>query len=121
MSSKLDYLKKYMSAPSSADPRGDDGKKRKKKRPKTHSNAIRIIDGDAGASADATGTKKGREDEDRAVVLDARGREVDAAAMATKEIEARAVRYMGIGDDGSGWTAVEEDGSGAGGLSLIHI
>ena len=47
MSSKLDYLKKYMSAPSSADPRGDDGKKRKKKRPKTHSNAIRIIDGDA--------------------------------------------------------------------------
>ena len=75
MSSKLDYLKKYMSAPSSADPRGDDGKKRKKKRPKTHSNAIRIIDGDAGASADATGTKKGREDEDRAVVLDARGRE----------------------------------------------
>ena len=120
MSSKLDYLKKYMSAPSSADPRGDDGKKRKKKRPKTHSNAIRIIDGDAGASADATGTKKGREDEDRAVVLDARGREVDAAAMATKEIEARAVRYMGIGDDGSGWTAVEEDGSGAGGRRRRH-
>jgi pre-mRNA-splicing factor CWC26 len=120
MSSKLDYLKKYMSAPSSADPRGDDGKKRKKKRPKTHSNAIRIIDGDAGASADATGTKKGREDEDRAVVLDARGREVDAAAMATKEIEARAVRYMGIGDDGSGWTAVEEDGSGGGGRRRRH-
>lgn len=115
MSSKLDYLKKYMSGPSSSGaPGGDDGKKkRKKKRPKQDgggAGTIRIIDGDAGfaASAQEEEEKRKRAEEDRAVVLDARGREVDASVLEdANETERRAVQYMGIRDDGSGWAAVD--------------
>ena len=86
MSSKLDYLKKYMSAPSASNPADGEKKKRKKKRPKAHASTIRIIDGDAGIHDVEKATKRAREEEeDRAVVLDARGREVDAGALDTAE------------------------------------
>ena len=121
MSSKLDYLKKYMSAPSASNPADGEKKKRKKKRPKAHASTIRIIDGDAGIHDVEKATKRAREEEeDRAVVLDARGREVDAGALDTAEIEDRAVKYMGIGEDGSGWTAVEDRNEDEGGRRQRH-
>ena len=119
MSSKLDYLKKYMSAPTSRDPTAPehDKKKKKKKRPKSTdvNAAIRIVDADDGfAARDAPPTSTRRfareEVDDDAVVLDARGREVDATA-ALEDVERRAV-YMGIKDDGSGWAAVDDRGDG---------
>lgn len=108
MSSKLDYLKKYMSAPSSSNPAESEGKKRKKRRPKvSDASAVRIIDGDVGfGGPSATGAV---EEEDGPKMLDARGREVDARALDEKELEKRAVTYLGIKDDGSGWAAATEE------------
>ena len=107
MSSKLDYLKKYMSAPSSSNPAQGDGKKRKKRRPKvSEPSAVRIIDADAGFGG--SGATDAVEEEDGPTVLDARGREVDARALDAKELEKRAATYLGIKDDGSGWAVAEE-------------
>ena len=109
MSSKLDYLKKYMSA-GSADPTKSkldaDGKRRKKKRAKAKETAaVRIIDGDVGFGED--GARERALEEEGPTVLDARGREVNATEMDATEIERRAVTYMGIKEDGSGWAAAE--------------
>ena len=45
---------------------------------------------------------------------------MDAGALDTAEIEDRAVKYMGIREDGSGWAAVEDRNEDGGGRRQRH-
>ena len=126
MASKAEYLKRYLSGAGddAAGARGDAGEKKKRRRKKDrdapsgahHPGArvrrvgagVRVVDNDVDdwkrAREDADAAR--RRDEEAPVVVTEDGRETteaDGPAAAPRR------RYLGIGEDGSGWAVADDD------------
>jgi len=126
MASKAEYLKRYLSGggDDAAGARGDAGEKKKRRRKKDrdapsgahHPGArvrrvgagVRVVDNDVDdwkrAREDADAAR--RRDEEAPVVVTEDGRETteaDGPAAAPRR------RYLGIGEDGSGWAVADDD------------
>ena len=121
MSSKLDYLQRYLSGGSGEDAAGDGEKKKKRKRKKEKDGAGGII-ADAGAAPKVkklgTGIRVHDDDVDDwkyAAEREAerRAREEEGPLVVGGDdpgvSKGKARRYLGIREDGSGWAIADED------------
>ena len=104
MSSKADYLKRYLSGDNNTDPAAGGKKKRRKKKDKTGGDEVKVKKVGAGVrihDEDVDDWKRDKEPEvdDEAVVVDAA--EIEA-------VEQKRRTYLGIKEDGSGWAVAED-------------